>query len=219
VKVGDFGVGFSPLEKEKRWLELYHKKLVNNNITLWAIRGNHDYKPYFDNDPFGLSNIKLVPDYTVLELCGKRILCMGGAVSVDRTHRYTKRQSWGDYRIMGNEKWWHDEVFTLDENKLYEVRGIDIIATHTAPSYCNPDNTFNFGPFVEDIIRSKDPKLREDLKFERSQMDIAFKMIKMNNNPTHHFYGHFHNSDKTVVDCITHRLLNIDEFFEIDIDE
>ena len=71
IQVGDFGVGFKDTLKEKRMLDMYHAKLVKNNVTVWAFRGNHDYKPHFDNDPFGFTNIKLIPDYTVLELCGK----------------------------------------------------------------------------------------------------------------------------------------------------
>ncbi len=92
IQVGDFGVGFQTLEKEKRMLEMFNPLLEKNNVHVWAIRGNLDYKPHFHNDPFGLSNIHLVKDYTVLELCGKKILCIGGAISVDRTWRYTKLQ-------------------------------------------------------------------------------------------------------------------------------
>jgi len=95
IQVGDFGVGFNTFEKEKRLLQMTHDVLVKNNVMVWAIRGNHDYKPYFDNDPFEFTNIKLVKDYTVLNLEGKNILCIGGAVSVDRMLRYTKAQKLG----------------------------------------------------------------------------------------------------------------------------
>jgi metallophosphoesterase superfamily enzyme len=73
IQVGDFGVGFNTFEKELRNLKMTNDVLEKNNIHLWAIRGNHDYKPYFDNDPFNLSNIHLVKDYTVLNLAGKNI--------------------------------------------------------------------------------------------------------------------------------------------------
>ena len=32
IQVGDFGVGFNTIEKEKRMIEMYHTKLVNNNV-------------------------------------------------------------------------------------------------------------------------------------------------------------------------------------------
>jgi hypothetical protein len=217
IQVGDFGVGFQTLEKEKRLLEMYHTQLVKNNVHVWAIRGNHDYKPHFDNDPFKFSNIHLIPDYTVLELCDKKILCIGGAVSVDRTWRYTKLQKAGIFEnvTLGKESWWPDEVFVLDRDKLGEMKNIDIVVTHTAPHYCEPDNTFGFGPFVEGIIKETgDVGLKTDLLVERQQLTDAFTILKMNNNITNHYYGHFHKSDTLNYDGIKHRLLNVNELWE-----
>lgn len=217
IQVGDFGVGFQTLEKEKRLLEMYHTQLVNNNVHVWAIRGNHDYKPHFDNDPFGFSNIHLVKDYTVLELCDKKILCIGGAVSVDRTWRYTKLQKQGIFenQTLGRESWWPDETFVLDRDMLGEMRGIDIVVTHTAPHYCEPDNTFGFGTFVENIVReSGDKELKTDLLVERQQVTDAFTILKMNNNITNAYYGHYHKSDVMTFGGIKHRLLNINELWE-----
>lgn len=217
IQIGDFGVGFNTIEKEKRMLEMYNPILVKNNVHVWAIRGNHDYKPHFDNDPFGLSNIHLIPDYTVLELCDKRILCIGGAVSVDRNWRYTKKQKLGIFEnvTLGKESWWPDEKFVLDKDKLGEMKDIDIVATHTAPHYCEPDNTFGFGPFVDGIVQETgDNELKTELNVERQQMTDAFTIIKMNNNITHHYYGHFHKSWNSNLYGIKHRLLNVNELWE-----
>ena len=217
IQVGDFGVGFKTLAKENRLLEDYHTQLVKKNVHVWAIRGNHDYKPHFDNDPFGFTNIHLVPDYTVLELCDKRILCIGGAVSVDRKWRYTFKQKQGIFenQTLGKESWWPDEVFVLDRDKLSEMRNIDIVVTHTAPHYCEPDNTFGFGPFVESIVRETgDTELKTDLNIERQAMTDAFSILKMNNTITHAYYGHFHKSDVMNFDGIKHRLLNVNELWE-----
>lgn len=216
IQVGDFGVGFSTFEKEKRMLEMYHHKLVKKNVFVWAIRGNHDYRPYFDNDPFGFTNIKLVKDYEVLELERNRILCVGGAVSVDRTYRYTKRQKSGDMVSIGGESWWPDEVFELDIDKIKDLKDINIVVTHTCPAYCPPDNTFGFGPFVEGIIRDTgDAALKTDLMLERSAMSELFHILKLNgNNPAFAYYGHFHKSDVQSNDGCTHRLLNVGELWE-----
>ena len=217
IQVGDFGVGFKSIEKEKRLLEMYHTLLVKKNITVWAIRGNHDYKPHFDNDPFGLSNIKLIPDYTVLELNNLRILCVGGAVSVDREWRYTKNQKIGIYenKTLGVESWWEDEVFVLDVEKASQMRDIDVVVTHTCPHYCPPDNTFGFGPFVESIVRSTgDNQLKTDLNFERQQVTEMFHLLKLNGNDIKkHYYGHFHNNDVQNYDGVEHRMLDIGEFW------
>ena len=227
VQVGDFGVGFKALHKEKRELEMYHHKLVKNNVTVWAFRGNHDFKPYFDSDPFGLTNIRLIPDYTVLELCGKRVLCVGGAVSVDRMPRLTSKQgdvfekngSWAGFEYKGNESWWPDEVFELDVDKVSAMRDIDIVLTHTAPAWCQPDNTFSFGPLVESYA-AYDVRLKSDLVFERQQMSELFHLLRLNgSSPSKHYYGHFHFSDSMALDGCEHRVLGVGELWEEDLDE
>jgi predicted phosphodiesterase len=217
IQVGDFGVGFKSLDKEKRMLEMYHTQLVNNNVHVWAIRGNHDYKPHFDNDPFGFTNIHLVADYTVLNLGGKNILCIGGAVSVDREWRYTNKQKQGIFenQTLGVERWWPDEKFVLDVDKIKDLRDINIIVTHTCPHYCVPDNTFGLGSFVEGIIRETgDTELRADLLFERNQVTQAFNIVKMNNDIRLHVYGHYHRSDVMNMYGTEHRLLGVGELWE-----
>lgn len=214
IQVGDFGVGFKSLVKEKRELELYHAKLVKNNVIVYAIRGNHDYPKYFENDPFGLTNIKLIKDYTVLNLEGKNILCIGGAVSVDRMLRKTKKQKAGDFETKGmNESWWPDEIFNWEDDKLVNLRDINIVVTHTAPDYCVPDNGNGFGPFVNGLA-ANDPELRLDLLDERRLMTLAFQTIQMHNDITHHYYGHFHRNDLITMNGTKHRVLGVGELWE-----
>jgi predicted phosphodiesterase len=214
IQVGDFGVGFNGLIKEKRTLEFVHTELVKRNVILYTIRGNHDYKPYFDNDPFGFTNIKLLKDYTVLNLEGKNILCIGGAVSIDRKMRKTKNQAIGRYDVKtGNESWWPDEIFNWEDDKLVDLRDINIVVTHNAPDYCVPDNSNGFGDFVYQFIAA-DPALKMDLLDERRLITMAFQTIKMYNNVTHHYYGHFHRSDLTTIDGIQHRVLGVGELWE-----
>lgn len=218
IQVGDFGVGFTTLVKEKRTLEFLHVELVKRNVILYAIRGNHDYKPYFDNDPFGFTNIKLVKDYTVLNLdvegAIKNILCIGGAVSIDRKMRKTKNQAIGRFDIItGNESWWPDEVFVWKDELLKDLRDINIVITHTAPDYCIPDNSNGFGPFVDQYIAA-DPALKMDLLDERRFMTLAFQTIKMNNDITHSYYGHFHASNVINMYGTQHRLLGVGELWE-----
>jgi DNA repair exonuclease SbcCD nuclease subunit len=217
IQVGDFGVGFQTVEKEKRMLEMYHTQLVKNNVHVWAIRGNHDYKPHFDNDPFGFTNIHLVKDYTVLNLAGKNILCIGGAVSVDREWRKTRKQKEGIFENnnLGIESWWNDELFELDIQKLSEFRDIDIVVTHTAPDYCTPDNKMGLGYFVNNIIKETgDEALRTDLLVERNLLTQAFTILRLNNSIENHYYGHFHKSDLLTMYGTKHRLLGVGELWE-----
>lgn len=223
IQVGDFGLGFNVFFKEKRMLELYHPKLVKNNVHIYAIAGNHDYRPYFNNDPFEFTNIHLVPDYTVLNFedefglgLTKNVLCLGGAVSVDRNLNKTKHQFDGDFDTKtGYECWWPDEPFVFDRDKLGTFRDIDIIVTHTCPDYCPPDNAFGLGGFVEGIIaKTGDEKLRTDLLEERYLMKEAFTILKMNNDIQNHYYAHFHKSDVINLYGTKHRLLNVGELYE-----
>ena len=216
IQVGDFGVGFKSLVKEKRELELYHTKLVKNNVIVYAIRGNHDFPRYFNNDPFGLTNIKLVKDYTVLNLEGKNILCIGGAISVDRRLRMTKHQREGNFDIRtGSEAWWPDETFNLDLDRLNKFRDINIVVTHTAPDYCFPDNCTGLGPFVNGIIKQTgDEELRLDLLDERRHLTLAAQAIKEHNDIEFWYYGHFHRNETTNIYGTKHRLLGVGELFE-----
>jgi Icc-related predicted phosphoesterase len=216
IQVGDFGIGFNTFEKDFRNLKRLHDSLESRNVHVWAIRGNHDYKPYFDNDPFGFKNIHLVSDYSVYNLSGNNILFIGGAISVDRKWRLTKRQKNGDFNsILGVESWWPDEVFVLDQKKLGEMRDIDIVVTHTAPHYCEPDNTFGFGPFIDGIVKETgDLELKTDLNFERNQLTTAFTILKMNNDIKENYYGHFHKKYELIYEGTKHRLLDVGELYE-----
>lgn len=215
IQVGDFGVGFQTFEKEKRMLEMYHHKLVKNNVFLYAVRGNHDFKGYFDNDPFGFTNIKLVKDYTVLNLEGHNILFLGGAVSVDRYDRKNKDQFNGIFNDVPGLNWWNNEEFVYDAEELGKFRDIDIVVTHTCPEYCPPDNTFGLGFFVEGIIRrTGDDELRNDLLVERRKLNDAFQILKMNNDIKFAYNGHYHKN--TVIDIYgtIHRALGVGELWE-----
>ena len=214
IQVGDFGVGFKTLVKEKRQLDDINTALIKRNVIVYAIRGNHDQPSYFENDPFGLSNIKLVKDYTVLNLVGKNILCIGGAISIDRTVRYTKRQLEGDYTTnIGVDSWWKDEEFNYDDSKLVDLRDINIVVTHTAPDYCWPDNSNGFAPIVNDFA-SMDKTLKTELLDERRRMTLAFQTVKMYNDIEYAYNGHFHANHVTEIYGTKHRVLGVGELWE-----
>jgi hypothetical protein len=128
--------------------------------------------------------------------------------------RKTKNQAIGRYDIKtGNESWWPDEIFNWEDNKLVDLRDINIVVTHNAPDYCPPDNGNGFGSFVDQFIAG-DPALKMDLLDERRLITLAFQTIKMYNNVTHHYYGHFHRSDVTTIDGVQHRVLGVGELWE-----
>jgi hypothetical protein len=149
-----------------------------------------------------------------LNLEGKNILCIGGAVSVDRMMRKTKNQREGNFDILtGNENWWQDELFNWEDDKLVNLRNINVVVTHTAPDYCVPDNSNGFGEFVNGFFKN-DTDLKLDLIDERRLMTLAFQTIKMHNDIEFHYYGHFHRNDLITIDGTKHRLLGVGELWE-----
>ncbi len=211
IQVGDFGIGFTSQENDNRLLENLNDFLRDRNIILYAIRGNHDNPDFFQGNHF-YSNLHLVPDYTVLKLDNRNVLCIGGAISIDRIPRIQEDMSAARY---GSDRrnYWHDEKIVTNFDFVKKVRDIDTLVTHTAMDFCLPNNKLGFGSLVEDFA-NYDKNLKDDLKEERSLMTKIWDELCDNNKVTHHFYGHFHRSHvERIVDC-DHRLLNINELFE-----
>jgi len=198
IQVGDFGMGFHKPNyyKDQAFPEL-NKVLVDKNCQLFVIRGNHDDPEYFKqtNNPFDFSNITLLQDYAELDLIGKSILLVGGAISIDRTHR-TQGKSW-----------WSDEPFKLKlENEFpYRDRQYDLVVTHTRPGVCGAFKGFN-------NIRewcNNDADLKNDLIEESQVVDYLFEKTK----PKDWIYGHFHESAVNQYNGTTFRCLNINEHY------
>ncbi|MCD7963257.1 MAG: hypothetical protein LUG51_10865 [Tannerellaceae bacterium] len=83
--------------------------------------------------------MKTIPDYSVIHFKNHSILCVGGAVSIDRILR---KQQMDENRIKYRtirESFWENEAAVFDDNKLIEIsekHTIDTVITHTAPSFC-----------------------------------------------------------------------------------
>lgn len=205
IQVGDFGLGFTTEEKDRLSMVELNILLKKINSNLLVIRGNHDNPKFFDRT-FDLSNIRFLPDYTRIELNGLNHLFVGGATSVDRV---------GRLRGMSNGKrinHWPDEIFVLDEGKLKEFNDIDVLVTHSAPTYAYPFHTDSYDKNMMDRF-SEDKNLRLDIIKERNDIDLMFQILRENGcKIQNHYYGHFHQSYRTEVDGCIHQLLNINEF-------
>ena len=135
-----------------------------------------------------------VPDYTVVNVCNKNVLCVGGATSIDRKYRLAN--SWG---------YWENES-PIYKPKLEEY--IDIIVTHSAPSFCFPqiksDIVYEYAQYDETLL--------DDISKERIVFDKIYEDYK--DTITDWFYGHYHQSHLEQINGINFRLLNIEEFCE-----
>jgi hypothetical protein len=215
IQVGDFGLGFQPLKKDLLEMEELNSFLTTLNIFLYVIRGNHDDPKFYTGDKYFFSNIILLKDYSTITYGteGKKILAVGGAVSVDRQANPYERNALGEPWVGRFEgiDYWKDEVFALDEEKLKTFKDIDIVITHSAPDFCFP-----YGVGVSNWIKS-DQTLYKDLIKERSDLTKMYNILSENNNIRQWCYGHFHNQkiEEHGVNNTRFKLLDIEEFYEI----
>lgn len=215
IHVGDFGLGFVSIMQDVKNLEVVDEMLMDTQNKLYVVRGNHD-NPIFWDKSKGLNlpklhNIHLVDDYSVLDIEGKKILCVGGGISIDRQIRKDDRPY---------PSWWQDEEFQWHPGKFNRVvnnhKTMDIIVTHSAPSACYPRGVD--APIVNDwhnIELQHGNNLKGELQMERKKIDMLKDAILKAYKPTNWFYGHFHTSKTEVIDSVKFQALNINEICEI----
>lgn len=218
LHVGDFGVGFKNEHSDRAELSQLNTTLVKHNCHLYVIRGNHDDPTYYDGS-WDWSNLHLVPDYTVVNVNGDDILMVGGAISVDRLPRKRDIQyAASKGRDIGG--YWYDEGFTLNEDKLKDIKGIRYVITHSAPKWVEPINNFDnkyssHGMFVEHFVIDGDIDLKSDLNKEREDIAQMYEILKENNMIEKWFYGHFHDSNAMYYEDTDFVMLNVNEFKEV----
>ena len=188
-------------------LNAFFKK---RNIIFLAIRGNHDDPEFFKGNHI-YSNLQLLEDYTTMIIDDRKYLFIGGALSIDRKYRLSKDQQNAAYGS-SRRTYWFDEPFMINEEKLKDITGVDILITHTAPEWCHPDNRTGFGALVDEFAYY-DKELYKDLELERKNVTQVFSILGKNGNYiSEHYYGHFHTSKITMNGYCNHYLLNINEF-------
>lgn len=211
---GDFGLGFSSVQHEKSQLKKSNQICSDNNVMCYIIRGNHDDPSYYNNDEekLNMSNIKPIHDYTIIKTQKFNILCIGGAISVDRANRiasyrhevlelitkrhYTSEKAYSKAKLY----WWEDEKFIYKQDIIDEIKksniNIDIVATHNAPHFCQPTtNEKANGWFIVDR------ELEKDLYFERNDFTKLYNQLKNNGNEiAYWFYGHYHMHNYEIIE-------------------
>ncbi len=212
IQVGDFGMGFASHEFDLKTLKHINETLKEGNNYMYIIRGNHD-DPDFFNGQYAYSNLQLLKDYTQLNILGREFLFIGGAISIDRLSsidKYETKKKYGSTSV--RPMYWEKEQIVMDLPKLETFRNIDVLVTHTCPTWCNPMQN-GFYPFLVDEAIFEDPELSVLLPEERANMDIIFNTLKRNDNPLSlHVYGHFHHSAVTEHWGCKHHLVDINEF-------
>lgn len=214
IVAGDCGFGF---EKPAYYEQIYNQvvgRLRKSNNWIVFIRGNHDDPSYFREEKISYRRWRAVPDYSVIQACGHQILCVGGAISIDRRLRKEWNENLRERGLLQTACWWADEapVFNPDAIDFLPVEiQIDTVVTHTAPSFCELTTKRGLLSWAVD-----DPVLIDDVDEERKAIDTIQKRLLENDYPVSRwFYGHFHQSWCAVIDGIEYTMLDIMEFKEV----
>lgn len=217
VVAGDCGFGFERPGYYEYVYERNRRFLGGANCWVAMVRGNHDNPAYFN----GTSRISherfmTVPDYAVLTACGRTMLCVGGAVSLDRAVR-TKSPFYHPFKQddpLRPNTYWHGEQPFFDEAAIDEVSGlfrVDTVITHTAPSLCErivKQGLFYFSVDDEDLLA--------DVEEERRTLDSLRDSLVAYRHPLRDWvYAHFHQSWHYELNGMMYSMLDIMEFREI----
>lgn len=234
IVCGDIGFGF---ESESHYPPIFKKIndiCENRNIHVLLFRGNHDDPSYFTEKKIYYSNVKAIPDYTVVTVGDYNILCVGGSISVDRFLRKRNMDLNAGFYIQHHKvtfeealdkvrSYWPDELAVYNESELHDILHncgyINCICTHTAPSDCVPKNTDGIKYFLE-----RDSELEKDVFEDRKTMDNIRQYLIDNNafsTVDKWVYGHFHMSNQESIDGVDYCLLQmyIPEYNKMDIKE
>ena len=224
IVAGDCGFGFEKPGYYEDMARRNAKRLSESNNWIVFVRGNHDNPAYFDGSTFKHRRMMAVPDYTVIQACGHTILCVGGAISIDRSYRLEqwnneqKRLSRVHHDVpdgrLAKHYYWADEAPIYDDirlGKINEKFAIDIVITHSAPSFCQLQNKSFLMQYA-----SSDEALLDDVRTERETMDALYHHLLHDAHPlTHWYYGHFHQSWNCAIDEVMFSMLDVMEFREI----
>lgn len=203
IIAGDFGIGFKHPLAEISLLKKFNEKLKKSNTTVFVVRGNHDDPSYFYYDKYNTTNIKFVSDYSVLNINDINILCVGGAVSIDRTSRKKYTEGCG-------RDWWIDENFKLDLEKIKTLKNIDIVITHSSPNFAYPYIKKDFDEWAE-----KDEFLKNDVESERNDITNLYNTLIEKNDIKRWYYAHFHTHHEMYYDNTQFVCLSINDFKEM----
>lgn len=193
VVSGDCGIGFN---KEKYYYDLfvkYNEIFSKTNTIILFIRGNHDDPSYFNGEKINFSNIKAIPDYSVLITNNNITLCIGGAISIDRVWRKQQEAIINKYKKDYKRKlYWEDEKCVYDKDLIDEIINnnikIDSIISHSSPKFAFPSDKPNSINWFK-----LDSSLKNDIEDERDTLSKIYNHLSNSNlNIKFWCHGHFH---------------------------
>jgi len=184
ICVGDIGLGFGD-SAGPECLRHVDEAAAEMEINIWMIRGNHDNPYVFRgqqkkwNDSF--TNINLMSDVDSMEIEGRHVIFVGGAISVDRSH---------EGRVDGHSWWKEEPVHESSPSRVYKIveefGPADLLVTHAGPITTLPVID-EFDPNVY-YYTTEDPHLLHDINVERTRLSDC---VQYSRAPAV-VYGHYH---------------------------
>ena len=199
IILGDAGINFSGLRYDRLKKEL----LEELPITIFAIHGNHEQRPYtiesykerewnggivyYEED---FPSILFAKDGEIFNLGGFQTIVMGGAYSIDKTYSHAYGYGWWE------DEQPSDEIKRYVENQLDSVKwNIDVVLSHTTPLKYEPVEVFMTG-----VDQSKVDKTT-DIWLDKIENRLSYKKW---------YCGHYHTEKK--IDNLEIMFENFDEF-------
>lgn len=223
IVAGDCGFGFENKGYYDNMVMRNAKRMSEANNRILLIRGNHDNPAFFDGRSFNHNRFIAIPDYSVIKACGHSILCVGGAISVDRLYRINMWLQENARRVhyqdsdkgpFAKNYYWEGEAPIFNQELIETIlieHSIDTVITHTSPSFCELQSKEGLANWAE-----KDENLIADIKYERAVMDSIYDVLTKNQNAVIHWcYGHFHQSWSASINGTLFKMLDIMELYEI----
>lgn len=202
IVCGDCGLGFNKHAYYDELFSKFNRELEALDFVLLFVRGNHDDKSYYDGEKINYSRIKAIPDYSVVITSSLTTLCIGGAISFDRTWRIQQEAIINRYKPKDSKKkiFWEDERIVYDEDKLNEIMHnglkIDSVITHALPSEFTYQSLEKGNKWF--LV---DPKLKDDFESEKTEITKIIQFLLSNNcDITIWVNGHIHRDVAKVVD-------------------
>jgi hypothetical protein len=192
ISTGNNRIGFNSDAYYEKVFGKMNEILVKNNTTILFIRGNNDDPSFFREEKINFTNVKTIPDYSIIKTKHGNVLCVGGGLSIDRVWR--KKQQDRLSSISSDKKkilYWKDEMPIFDDDKMKELSesGIKIsgVVSHVAPTFAFPDIADSLDDWY-----TKDADLARDIENERLVMDNIYDVLRSTGNrPSFWYYGHY----------------------------
>lgn len=195
IILGDVGLNFYNKYSDRNIKQIYSKRMTAYNMTMIAIRGNHEYRPedcgyhkewymwepdsriegwFWVEDEF--PNLLFCDNFGQYMIGSKRFYEIGGAYSVDKYYRLSCGRTWVENEQLNEE----EQEQCLKEICAHNDITFDYVLTHTCPRSWEPIHLFLSG-----LDQSTVDKSTEDF-LEKVEQKITYNKW---------FFAHFHHDE------------------------